>query len=180
MIEKREEASHEKMFPFEGPQIKMVFDESFAEQYKCEKCGSPLQLKTVIPSSFPYVHVDIGLGCFKCRHEYIFGIPANRYAGLALIVWDTNPDIAFWADRWAQPVCPFHGEKMWLTKVFGDWLPFEEKVVVQWKCPECFYCEHKEFERPMEAVPHKPKLYSFSDSEKEALEERLKRLGYLS
>lgn len=143
---------------------------------KCTKCGDWLELKSVKPHWFPYTHVDLMLMCGTCLNKYTFGIPCSRSAGLALIVWDSNPlESIKKFEQLEVPRCPYKHGRMLPTKIFGDWVPNEEDVEFQWKCIKCFLTIHKAMKRDYPHLDRSP----FTEEERADLEEKLKAMGYL-
>ncbi len=147
----------------------------YSEHLKCARCGDSLEIVSVLADDFPYTHTDIKWRCPMCDAVYIFGIPRLKDIGLALIVFDTNPsDAAAFFKKLDDPKCPWGHGKMYRTKVFGDWIPREDIVEMQWKCPVCFLTCHESYARDF---PHGES--DLTQEEKESIRERLERLGYL-
>ena len=117
----------------------------FTKNPKCPNCGDDLQLASLKPHFFPYIHADMELHCMMCGKWYIFGVPHSRDAGLALIIWDSNPLEALKKfSSLDTPRCPWGHGFMLKTKIFGDWFKSNaETTRFQWKCPTCYYCHHE-------------------------------------
>ena len=156
----------------------------FSRPQKCPHCGDTLWLESIKPHWFPYIHVDYGMRCPMCNAYYLFGLPMSRDAGLALHIWDTNPfgvmeQFESLGDRkckWRQ-----HGN-MLPTKIFGDWFidsknnpEAREEVKFQWKCPTCFLVEQEWYKRVADHGDVDP----LTSEEKAALEEKLRKMGYI-
>jgi len=147
----------------------------YSDHIKCPKCGDLLEIKAILADDFPYIHTDVQWKCPMCGVEYLFGIPRLKDIGLALIVFDTNPSEAAGVfKKLDDPNCPWGHGKMYRTKVFGDWIPREDIIEVQWKCSTCFLTHHESYKRDF---PHGDD--DLTQEEKDAIYERLKRLGYV-
>jgi len=143
---------------------------------KCPKCGDFLELRSVKPHWFPYIHVDVALECVVCMEYYTFGIPMNRHAGLSLIIWDSNPQEALkHFMRLGKRYCPYKHGEMLPTKIFGDWIPDTEQVEYQWKCPVCFLTKHESYKRTFPHLKRSP----FTKEEEKEIRKKLEELGYL-
>ena len=148
------ETSQELVTKFEPVRLERLkhfrdgYQVKFDRVLLCPACKSPLLLKYVIVSSWPYIHGDYCLNCLKCGFEALFGIPEDPVVGMELIIWDSEPSkVLKQARKEPIPVCPFHLKKMKLTKIFGDYIHSDDKIRLQWKCPEWFLTEHRTLKR---------------------------------
>ena len=168
--------------PYVDPAFRRPVQVIYNKPPKCPADGMELELVSVKPHWFPYIHVDTMMTCPVCTTNYTFGIPMSKDAGLSLHVFDTNPvDTVSRFRDFGPRICAWkqHG-KMLPTKIFGDWLPYSEKLEYQWKCPTCFLVQHEEYDR---ICPHGDRMTEpeppLSKEEQEALENRLRALGYI-
>lgn len=175
--------SHEKKvdtkkvggFDFRSTDLQMILD----TPPKCAKCKDILELKHLQASGFPYIHVDYEMACPMCGEKYLFGLPENTFAGLALQIWDSNKlGILEQATKLGSRKCYWeHHGKMLMTKIWGDWVPGREgEYRVQWKCPRCYVTRHEMAKRN---IPHLPENVEFSVEAKKIIENRLRMLGYI-
>jgi len=162
-----------KHFPRQPKSEKIIY----TKHPCCPSCGDTLEIASIRPQWFPYIHVDVLFICPTELTEFVFGIPQSRDSGLALHVFDTNPIEAVkkFADL-GECKCPFvgHGE-MLPTKIFGDWVPDTEDVEYQWKCSVCYLTQHEKISRDF---PHGEK--ELTDEEMEVIKKRLQDMGYIA
>lgn len=136
---------------------------------KCPKCNSNLKPVLALMTDWPYVHCDVQLDCVSCDFKALYGIPLDKVAGLALQIYDSDPEkVLAVAKQIEKPTCPFHDALMIMTKIFGNKVFKDEHVRVQFKCPICYLTLHKD----------KTPLLDRHEIECRAAE-RLKRMGYL-
>ena len=172
--EKKQNLEEVKGFDFRSGEVKV----QYSVHPHCAYCKEPLLLRSVFPSWWPYVHVDIKMECSGCKLDYLFGIPCNLFSGLSLQVWDSNKaEIVKQAVELGDRYCHWesHG-RMILTKIWGDQVPGrEESTRIQWKCPKCFVTKHEVHKRK---APHLEDPTNFTEEGKKIILERLRKLGY--
>ena len=106
--------------------------------YNRECCNKPLTLDHVTLAHFPYIHVDIHTYCNKCGRHYVFGVPLDHYAGMAIHLFsEVSPEIL----ETTPLKCPFCGAETKLTKAMKI---DDGRYWVQFKCGRCYYAKHKE------------------------------------
>ena len=145
------------------------------DQPLCPNCGDALIVIRIKVNDVPYLHVDLVIECPTCLNHFLLGVPKDKLSGMALIIFDTNPDIAAHFRKLGDRKCPFGHGIMWATKVFGDWLPNPKKVELQWKCPQCYVTRHEVIERPVPSIGES----GLTEYEEHEFYKKLKKMGYV-
>jgi hypothetical protein len=110
---------------------------------KCPKCGNPLTFNQIRLDIFPYFHADLKLDCKDCKLSFLFGIPADRLAGMLFYTFSATVQEAAQSGTYIhRPVCPLHQQIMKPTKYWGKHLTEREYGIMQFKCPTCFLTQN--------------------------------------
>jgi len=136
--------------------------------HQCPKCKQYLAFLSAKLDIFPYLHVDLHLGCMTCRQKFLFDVPFDHEAGLQTYIFTNNLiEGAIQLTDAEQIHCPLDDSLMIRTKVIAT--DKDNKPVIQHKCPSCYLVRHFAIEDtvivPVGADPE--------------ITERLRRLGYI-